>query len=342
MITIVGLGAGDLEQLPLGIYRLLKNAEHVYLRTIDHPVVAELETQGLQFTAFDNIYERHDSFEDVYDEITNLLVAAGSANDIVYAVPGHPMVAEKVVQNLLAADEDVVVKGGQSFLDALFASLKVDPIEGFSLYDATDFNPDALTLQHHNVFCQVYNTDMASNVKLPLLEFLPPETVVFIVKAVGSSLEEVRPVSLFELDFESVFDNMTSVYVAPVGKELRNHELATLKNVLHQLRAPGGCPWDQAQTHESLKKNLIEETQELIAAIDADDIDNMQEELGDVLLQVMFHAQIAAEAGYFSIEDVIRTLNEKLIYRHPHVFGDMSASTPEEALAIWRQMKEKK
>ncbi len=107
------------------------------------------------------------------------------------------------------------------------------------------------------------------------------------------------------------------------------------------LRGPNGCPWDKKQTHESLIKNLREESEELIAAIEKKDPENMKEELGDVLLQVLLHAQIAKEEGLFSIDDVIQTLYDKLHYRHPHVFGDVKAQSPEEALAVWKEMKRK-
>ncbi|WP_424245601.1 MazG family protein [Elusimicrobium posterum] len=105
------------------------------------------------------------------------------------------------------------------------------------------------------------------------------------------------------------------------------------------LRAPGGCPWDIKQTHESIIKNLREESEEVITAINNKDDANLQEELGDVLLQVVFHANMAEERGAFTIEDVINGINEKLIRRHPHVFGDAKAGTPEEALERWKEIK---
>ena len=108
------------------------------------------------------------------------------------------------------------------------------------------------------------------------------------------------------------------------------------------LRGPYGCPWDKKQTHETLIKCLQNEAQELIDAINNKDDENMKEELGDVLLQVLIHSQIAAEEGKFTIEDVITGLYDKLHRRHPHVFGDgAKASTPEEALALWKEMKKK-
>ena len=108
------------------------------------------------------------------------------------------------------------------------------------------------------------------------------------------------------------------------------------------LRGPNGCPWDKKQTHETLVKNMREESEELIAAIEKKDTENMKEELGDVLLQVLLHAQIAKEEGLFTIEDVMQGLYDKLHRRHPHVFGDHAkAASPEEALAVWKEMKKK-
>ena len=105
------------------------------------------------------------------------------------------------------------------------------------------------------------------------------------------------------------------------------------------LRAPGGCPWDMEQTHESMKGCLMDEAQEVLDAIDAKDDENLCEELGDLLLQVVMHAQIAAEEGRFTIEDVIRGVNDKMIRRHPHVFGDVKVDSLEDQLKLWEQIK---
>ena len=108
---------------------------------------------------------------------------------------------------------------------------------------------------------------------------------------------------------------------------------------LKTLRGPQGCKWDKAQTHETLIKCLQEESGEVIAAIQNKDDENLQEELGDLLLQVVFHAAIAQERNRFTLADVINGVNQKLIRRHPHVFGDAHASTPEEALTQWKEIK---
>ncbi|WP_071458818.1 bifunctional methyltransferase/pyrophosphohydrolase YabN [Bacillus massilinigeriensis] len=344
-ITVIGLGAGDLAQMPFGVYKLLiKSSTKTFLRTKEHPAIAELHAEGYHFESFDSIYEKHSSFSEVYEEIAETLLANAENEPIVYAVPGHPLVAEFTVQLLLERgpklEIEIEIGGGQSFLDAMFQSLKIDPVEGFQLLDGTaleieDFNPRA-----HTVIGQVYDRFVASDVKLSLMEKLPDDHEVVIVTAAGSSRESIRKVALYELDRETEVDNLTSVYVPPVAKDQFLHrEFSTLRKIIRTLRGPEGCPWDRKQTHVSLKKYLIEEAYELIDAIDSGDIDNMIEELGDVLLQVMLHSQIGDDDGYFSIEDVIESISEKMVRRHPHVFGNVSVENEEEVLKNWEEIK---
>lgn len=342
MITVIGLGAGDLSQLPLGIYRKLLATEHLYLRTKEHPVIKELEAEGISYRSFDDIYEKHDQFEDVYDEIVDILRKEAKTKEIVYAVPGHPMVAEKTTQ-LLLEDQNLQVKieGGQSFIDPLLASLRIDPIEGFQFIDALSFESDELQLSQHIIICQVYDQYIASNVKLTLMEQLPDEYEVYIVTAAGSKEEKITKVPLYELDRGVEVNNLTSVYVPPVQEaESLYHDFRTFRRIIATLRGPGGCPWDQKQTHQSLKKYLLEEAYEVLDAIDREDDDHLAEELGDVLLQVALHAQIGEDEGMFTIDDVIRGISEKMIRRHPHVFGDVTAETADEVVTNWEQIKQ--
>ncbi|WP_066389976.1 bifunctional methyltransferase/pyrophosphohydrolase YabN [Neobacillus mesonae] len=344
-IEIIGLGAGDINQLPLGIYRKIVSAGHLYLRTKEHPVVPELEKEGMSYTSFDAIYERHQRFEEVYQEITRVLLQKAETEEVIYAVPGHPLVAEQTVQLLLAEGLkrgiEIVIGGGQSFIDALFASLKIDPIEGFQLLDATSLHSQQLQMDQHIIISQVYDQFTASNVKLTLMEKLPDDYEVVIVTAAGSRDEVLTKVPLYELDRNMSINNLTSVYVPPVMEDqILWKNFTKLREIIADLRGPEGCPWDKEQTHESLKKYLIEETYEVIEAINEGDIDHLIEELGDVLLQVMLHAQIGTDEGYFTIDDVIEGLSAKMVRRHPHVFGTASASNAEEVVANWQQIKE--
>jgi tetrapyrrole methylase family protein / MazG family protein len=343
-IVILGLGAGDLNQLPLGVYRKLIQSPLVYLRTSEHPVVKELEKEGVRFEAFDPIYEKHNRFEEVYEEISETLLVKAKTEAVTYAVPGHPIVAEQTVQLLLEKGPergiDIEIGGGQSFIDSIFQALKIDPIDGFQLLDGTFLNRDAINLKQHILIGQVYDTYVASNVKLTLMERLPDDYPIYVVTAAGSKAEQVQGIPLFELDRVVKVNNLTTVYIPPVTEEaILYKEFSKLRQVIAELRGPNGCPWDKKQTYQSLKKYLIEESYELIEAINNDDIDHMIEELGDVLLQVMLHSQIGEDEGYFSIDDVIEGITEKMIRRHPHVFGTARVNGVDDVLSNWEDIK---
>ena len=343
-ITIIGLGASDLDQLTLGIYKKLKAAEHLYVRTEQHPVLQELKKEGLAWTSFDAIYERNDQFESVYEEIAETLLQLANESSIMYAVPGHPLVAEQTVQLLIEAEKKGKVKihieGGQSFLDPIFAALRIDPIDGFQLLDGTNLKRDDIQMNSHVLIGQVYDAFSASEVKLTLMEKYSDEYEVTIVTAAGSTQEKLTKVPLYKLDRVMELDNLTTLYVPPVQEqENRLKEWQTLRKIVADLRGPNGCPWDQEQTHSSLKKFAIEEIYELLQAIDEEDDDHIVEELGDVLLQVFLHAQIGEDNGYFSLEDVLQSVSDKMIRRHPHVFGDVIANDSEEVLRNWQTIK---
>jgi len=343
-IHVIGLGAGDVNQLSVGIYKELRESKRLFMRTSEHPVVVDLKHE-LTFHSFDELYVKHADFDSVYQEIAERLISEAKQGDVVYAVPGHPMVAEKTVQLLLEAAKqgrvNVNVKGGQSFIDFLFTALNIDPIDGFYFCDAMDLEAEQLPLANHMIICQVYDAFIASEVKLTLMEVLPADYDIVIVRSVGNSDQQLTRISLYELDhYIDAVDNLTSVYVPPVtDARLFHGQFLTLRKIIKRLRGPEGCPWNRQQTHRSLRKYLIEEAFEVIEAIDEEDDDHLAEELGDVLLQVLLHAQIGEDEGYFDIRDVIRILTEKMIRRHPHVFGEETAETVEAVSERWEAIK---
>ncbi|NLY80513.1 MAG: nucleoside triphosphate pyrophosphohydrolase [Lysinibacillus sp.] len=343
-ITVIGLGASDFNQLPMGVYKKLKEAKKIFVRTLDHPVLEELKKEGLSFISFDNIYEKHDNFQPVYEEIVALLIEAAEKEPILYAVPGHPLVAEQTVQLLIKAEKErkipLTIEGGQSFLDPIFASLKIDPIEGFQLLDGTNLSVHDINMRSHVLIAQVYDQFSASEVKLTLMEKYRDDYPVTVVTAAGSSNEQLKTIPLYELDQAVEINNLTTIYVPPVNSHLDAlKDWVTFRKIIAILRGPEGCPWDRKQTHESLKKYLIEETHEFIAAVDAKDDFGMVEELGDILLQVFLHAQIGEDEGYFNLEEVLENISEKMIRRHPHVFGDIQVKDAEEVVSNWEEIK---
>ncbi|WP_234104041.1 MazG nucleotide pyrophosphohydrolase domain-containing protein [Staphylococcus argenteus] len=347
-ITIVGLGNYDIDDLPLGIYKFLKTQDIVYARTIDHPVVQSLKDE-LAFESLDHVYEKHDQFEDVYDEIVEKLVALSSEKDIVYAVPGHPRVAETTTVKLQAfadnhANINVEILGGKSFIDDVFEAVNIDPNDGFTLLDATSLQEVTLNVRTHTLITQVYSAMVAADLKITLMERYPDDYPVQIVTGAHSNgAENVVTCPLYELDHdEKAFNNLTSVFIPKITTQsYLYNDFGFATEVIDTLvDDEKGCPWDKAQTHNTLKRYLLEETFELFEAIDNEDDWHMIEELGDILLQVLLHTSIGKKEGYMDIKEVITGLNTKMIHRHPHIFGNAHAESIEDLKEIWTKAKE--
>ncbi|CAN7165422.1 nucleoside triphosphate pyrophosphohydrolase [Paenibacillus sp. LjRoot153] len=350
-ITVLGLGTGDEDQLTLGVWKKLqlaaKSQAKLFLRTKDHPMVQLLDVGEIPYATFDANYVSNETFEGVYESIAEELITAAKSHtlEVLYAVPGHPMVAEYTVQLLKqrcpSEGIELQITGGESFLDQAFLRFGFDPIDGFQLLDATSISRYALNPQLHTVIGQVYDTYTASDLKISLMDAYPDEYKVVVGHSLGvAGQEQIIEVPLHELDHVKGYGNLSLVWVPRSEQEgPYNRTFGKLHEIVQTLRSPEGCPWDREQTHESLRKNLIEEAYEVLETIDEDDPDHMCEELGDLLLQVMLHAQMEEEIGTFSVYDVIATLNEKLIRRHPHVFGESKAEDADEALVNWNAIK---
>lgn len=343
MLKIMGLGPGAYEALTIGALKELKNNKNIYFRTEKHPTVDFLKDEGIKFESYDHAYEKYDSFDDVYKYIAeDLITKIKDDEDLIYAVPGHPLVAEKSVINLIELCKEnniqYEVLPAVSFVDAMMEALQVDPIEGVKIIDAFDMKNQISDKRVGTIITQVYNNFIASEVKLRLLEGYEDDTEIIFVRAAGvEGLESIRKIPLYELDWQEDIDYLTSIYIP---KDLGNKkDFQDLLDIIETLRNPGGCPWDREQTHESLKSALLEECYEVIDAIENEDEDALIEELGDVLLQVVFHASIGKEDGYFDIMDVIGGISNKMINRHPHVFGNEEANTSEQVLVNWDEIK---
>ncbi|NLT73619.1 MAG: nucleoside triphosphate pyrophosphohydrolase [Chloroflexi bacterium] len=342
-IDIVGLGPGDANLLTRQVWDRLSSASEVYLRTQHHPCVPALP-KGVTYHSFDDCYEAHAAFEGVYADIAARVLALGRREQgVVYAVPGDPAVGERTVQMIReqAAAEGVAVRlyPGLSFIEPTCQALGCDPFDGLQIVDATllaarlhpPLDPDVPAL-----VVQLYNRQMAADAKLTLLALYPEEHPTRLVMRAGLNDQIVRDMPLFEVDRQDDLDHLSSLYLLPLPHP---GSLSTYQDVVARLRAPDGCPWDREQTHDSLRSSLLEETYEVLAALDDGDADALREELGDLLLQVLFHAQISTEDGDFRLIDSMAHAIEKLIRRHPHVFGDARASDAQEVLLSWEQIK---
>ena len=345
MINIIGLGPGSKESITLGTIDTLKTVDKVFFRTEKHPTVEYINKLGITYQTFDREYEIGESFDEVYNSIAKSLIEySKSYSDIIYAVPGHPLVAEKSVDILikLCRENNIEFKivPAVSFVDALMESLLLDPVEGLKIIDAFDIKNQIMDKRIGTIITQVYDKFIASEVKLNLMNYYKDDTEIFFVRAAGiDGLEEIKRIPLYELDRQDNIDHLTSIYIPKVSNN--NYDFMDLIDIMDKLRGEDGCPWDMEQTHVSLKKYLIEESYEVIEAIDNKDVDMLIEELGDVLLQVVFHSQIGKEDGFFEIKDVIQAICDKMINRHPHVFSDLEVNNSNEVLENWDKIKSK-
>ena len=342
-ITIVGLGPGPFGCLSLETWDVIRQAPKLLLRTAVHPTVEDLRSRGVAFTSYDTFYDQGEDFDSVYRAIADDVIEQARVADVVFAVPGSPMVAEKTVglirEAAVAAGLPIVVLPGMSFFELLCNRLGIDPQQGLTLVDALEVETLPRDLATGLVITQVFSPLVASELKLALMERLPDEAPVIVARHLGLPDESVTTVPLFELDRQAGFDHLTSVYAPPASTGGERFELDPLVKVMSRLRSPDGCPWDIEQSHATLRRYIIEEVYEVLEAIDEQDPTHLCEELGDLLLQIVFHARMAEEAGDFSMQDVVDTVTEKLIRRHPHVFGDISVQDAAEVIVNWDAIK---
>ncbi|MBP2634321.1 MAG: mazG: MazG family protein [Firmicutes bacterium] len=343
-ITIVGLGPGSFKHITMETWELLNGGGTLMLRTAKHPCVDTLVARGIGFSSFDHLYDQAEDFASLYQQITTAVIEmARQGQEIVYAVPGSPLVAEKTVELICAQAEadriSVAIIPAMSFLEVLYTKLGVDPINGVTILDAADLSQLPPELATGLIITQVYSRQVASDAKLALMEYYGDEYQITVVRHLGLPEEEITTAMLYELDRLDGIDHLTSVYVPPRPTRSTPFSLAPLVDVMAQLRSPGGCVWDIEQTHPSLRRYIVEEVYEVLEAIDLADSTMLCEELGDLLLQIVFHARIAEESDEFTMQDVVDTVTEKMLRRHPHVFGEITVQDAAEVVVNWEQIK---
>ncbi len=351
-VVVVGLGPAGLDLMLPAAAAEFERIPVRFVRTARHPAAVELVESGLTAETFDDRYDGASDFDSLYRGIVETLVAAaGEAGEIVYAVPGNPGVAERTVALLRAATGvQVTVHPGLSFVDLAWTRLDHDPMDGVHVVDARHFVPSVAGRSGALLIGHVVDRFTLSEVKLALLDVLAADTPVVVLARLGLPDEAVTTLPLEDLDREVDPDHLTSIFV-DAGERTIAGDVAELVALARRLRGPGGCPWDAAQNHHSLMRYLLEEAYEVVEVLeqlpsdapegplDAVTYAKVEDELGDLLFQVVFHSILAAEAGVFDLGDVARTVHDKLVRRHPHVFGSTEAETPDAVIANWEQIK---
>jgi tetrapyrrole methylase family protein/MazG family protein len=377
-ITILGLGPGRWEDLTIEARAVLEQAatdqKTVFFRTLIHPIIEPLkhEIPDLHITSFDSYYDEATNWETLSPQIAQEICAQAEQHPpVLYAVPGHPLIGDASVQVIFHQARErglnARIVAGLSLIEPVCAALELDPFtSGMQIIDATDLAalrsdeiagkviPTTPLLVAH-----IYHQRQASAVRLALGECYPDEWPVKLVcstdltgsETVGeqggdkphpyiTTDETVIEMPLDEIDRNSLDNYFNTLYVPPLKalEALRVPE--TLRYITMRLRRnPDGCPWDREQTHQTLTRYVIEETYEVVEALEENDMEKLAEELGDLLLQVYLHAEIARQDGDFNIGDVFEHVSAKLIRRHPHVFGQIEVENAGQVVQNWEEIK---
>lgn len=339
-VVIAGLGPGPAGTITKAATDAIDSIAVQFVRTRKHPT-ASLAPKA---TSFDDLYDLHDTFDEVYAAITEQIVAAALQHgEVLYCVPGSPLVLESSVAQLAGdARVSVQILPSLSFLDLAWAALGIDPVNsGVRLIDGHRFAIEAAGERGPLLVAQVHADWVLSDIKLTHESSSGEETVV-LLHHLGLDDQRVEYTTWKQFDQVLKADHLTSIYIPKLATPIAG-EMVKLHQLARTLREE--CPWDREQTHDSLIKYLLEETYEVVDALNALDESDpstdeaLIEELGDLLYQVEFHATIAEQQGRFSMIDVVNAIHDKLVRRHPHVFGDVEANSAEDVVSTWDSVK---
>ncbi|NLC04735.1 MAG: nucleoside triphosphate pyrophosphohydrolase [Tissierellia bacterium] len=341
-IYVIGLGPGSIDDLTLGAVNRINSGEKNFLRTENHPTVEYFKMNNIPYVSYDYFYDQEEDFVQVYEGIVERLIQESKqSTSINYFVPGNPFVAEKTVELLMEKDLDIEIISGMSFIEPMIQLVGRDPINGLKIVDGARFNSLMVNINVDMIITQVYNKRILSEVKIILSEIYGDDHKIWIIDSAGIKNQEKKSyIPIHEMDRFDEISSLTSIYVNKIEEiNKKTFDYNDIMGIMKLLRSEDGCPWDIKQTHESLRECMIEEAYELVDAIDSGNIANIVEELGDVLLQVIFHSQIAYDEGDFNPIDVTTSLANKLIYRHPHVFLSKIVENSEEVVYNWDELK---
>lgn len=366
-VTIVGLGPGEWETLTIEAASVLQAAGDVYVRNSAHPGIESIRKHipHVELHAFDELYATLPSLEGIDHRIAHEIAQlARRPGGVIYAVLGSPTMSEasvRLVHDLLDnTNVPIRIVSGISVVESVLLAAGLTNSSWFSVLDATEIT----LLSRENAVGEVggastlmpwrspsptaplliwylYDRATISAVARWLGRYYPATHAVTVVRAPGTPACTTEIVPLRSLDSVDGIDHRSALFVPALPEDDNVRTFAGLMNVTRTLRAPQGCPWDREQTHATLKPHLLEETYEVLDALDTGDPELLAEEMGDLLFQITIHSQVAAEAGEFTIEDVIQSIVTKLIGRHPHVFGDMRLESSQDVRSAWESFKQR-
>ncbi len=333
MIKVVGLGLKD-GDLSLKGAVAIDNAEIVIVKTALTDTYKFFVEENISHETLDSFYEDSQDVDDLDNKIAEYLFALKDKN-VVYCVNGNGSDDRSVIR--LKELCDIQIIAGVSRELAVLEKHPHTSVVKVSAYDIAGDKAFSYDKTLPLVVCDIDNSYIASEIKEILARVVGEECEITFFNGDSENV-----IFAYELDRQEEFNYECGVYVSPFEiTDKQEYNFSDLLRIMYRLRGKNGCEWDKAQTHESIRKNLIEEAYELVEAIDNEDIDNIIEEAGDVILQGVFHTVIGEDEGEFSANEVLTHLCEKLVTRHTHIFGDVVANNVEEALKAWEAAKSK-
>ena len=329
-IQILGIGWHK-DHLTLGAIKALRSGDRIILRTGRCGCADWLRAEGMSFETLDYLFEECEDFDELIERSSQVVMDAAADAPVIYCVSD---LTDKTCALLCTEAGDAVrLVPGVSEGGSLFA-FAGDDMRIVSASDADLFEPD---VRVSTLVREIDSPMLAGDIKLRLSEHYPDELGIYIIDAAG----QIQSIPLCELDRLDEYDHRMCALIPAVRElnRLERYDVRHLEQIMRRLRDFDGCPWDREQTHESLRRYLVEEAYEAVDAIDRDDMDDLYDELGDVLLQVVFHSDIARQFGEFELSDVTTAICRKMLRRHPHVFGDARAQNAEEVADLWSNLK---
>ncbi|MDD2494529.1 MAG: MazG nucleotide pyrophosphohydrolase domain-containing protein, partial [Tissierellia bacterium] len=306
-IQIIGMGSGKLHDLTLKAFNALNEGIPNYSRTDRHPIINEIKDNNIEIHTFDEYFEKYDTFEEIYNNITiKIIELSEKYGKINYCTAGSPFYSDIVTKKLIDEYKDkinIIIIDGMSFLDKCIKLCGASDYKSIKILDSLEVDEFSFDVNSINIITQVYDEEVASQLKIKLMETYSDDFMVQIIDVLD---ETVKKIPLYELDQEKKYGFSTYFCINSIEKSKKTvYNINNLLQIMKILRGPEGCHWDKKQTHKSLRQHVIEEAYEVVDAIDNEDIDNLVEELGDLLLQVIFHSQIGSEEGYLNFNDIV-------------------------------------
>lgn len=335
-ITVVSLGPGARAHITLGAMETMEKAKKLILRTGEVDAAKYLREKGLNFETLDQLHEDCEDFEEFTQQAAEAVIKAAKRANVVYAVLDASTDAS-VEELLRICPDSVTLTGGMPLSAPLLqaAGAKM-PVRICSAMELT-----VPQTQDGLLVVEVNSRMLAGEAKIKLTPWYGDECEVLFFAPSEKAARTFERMPLCEIDRQPKYNHTCAVYLPPVPlRQRERYDLWDLKRVLDILRGENGCPWDREQTHESLARFLIEEAYETSVAIRDEDYEHVADELGDVLLQVFFQADIGAQYGTFELSDVTTDICKKMIKRHVHIFGDIKCETAGEVSDSWERMKQ--